>query len=357
MNPAQPPFRVSLLVIPEAMTFTLCGLYEVLISFGMLAAQDYALPREPPFRVEFLGLTRGLSPTATGLPIQVHASIGEVGRTDLVIIPSVLVQGGEWVKGRHPDIVRWLRAMHDNGATLCSACSGLLLLAETELLSGKEATMHWAYEQTFRRNFPDVQLRLEEILVTTGERQEFVMSGASMAWHDLVLYLIERYVGAASAQSIARFFGMRWHDDGQSPYISFTPSTAHGDAAIADAQVWLERNFSIGNPVDEMVRRSGIPERSFKRRFTQATGIAPIDYVQRLRVEYAKRRLEQSEAAIDEISWAVGYEDPAFFRKLFLRVTGVTPGVYRRKYRVPGPAQRAALTARRQAASLSSAAQ
>jgi transcriptional regulator GlxA family with amidase domain len=350
MKSQQAPYRVSLLVIPEAMTFTLNGLYEVLNSFGMLATHDYALPREPPFRVEIVGAKRGLSPTASGLPVLAQASVGEVAATDLVIIPSVIVQGGEWIKGRHPDVVQWLRAMHSGGATLCSACSGLMLLAETGLLSGKEATMHWAYEQTFRRNFPDVLLRLEEMLVTAGERQEFVMSGAAMAWHDLVLYLIERYVGAASSQSIARFFGMRWHDDGQSPYISFAPSTSHGDATVADAQGWLERNFSIANPVDEMVGRSGIPERTFKRRFTQATGVAPLDYVQRLRVEFAKRRLEQSDSAIDEISWAVGYEDLAFFRRLFTRVTGVPPGVYRRKYRVPSPVTRAALSARRSAA-------
>ena len=353
MKPPQAPYRVSLVVIPEAMTFTLNGLYEVFGSFGMLATHDHALPRQPPFRVENVGLNRGLSPAASGLPVQVHASIGEVAETDLVIIPSVLVAGGDWVTGRHPEVVQWLRTVHGRGATLCSACSGLLLLAETGLLSGKEATMHWAYEPTFRRNFPDVQLRPEEVLVTAGERQEFVMSGAAMVWHDLVLYLIERYVGAAAAQSIARFFAMRWHDDGQAPYISFAPSTGHGDAAVADAQVWLERNFSIANPVDEMVGRSGVPERTFKRRFTQATGIAPLDYVQRLRVEFAKRRLEQSDAAIDEISWAVGYEDPAFFRRLFARITGVAPGVYRRRYRVPGPAARAALSARREALSAS----
>jgi transcriptional regulator GlxA family with amidase domain len=292
-----------------------------------------------------VALARGPAPTASGLPIQAHAAIGEVARTDLVIIPSVMVEGGEWAKGRHPDVVEWLNRMHEKGATLCSACSGLLLLAETGLLSGREATMHWAYEQTFRRNFPDVRLRLEEILVTAGERQELVMSGAAMAWHDLVLYLIDRYVGTAAAQSIARFFAMRWHDDGQAPYIAFASPTGHGDAAVADAQAWLDRNFAVATPVDEMVRRSCVAERSFKRRFTQATGISPLDYVQRLRVEYAKRRLEQSDAPIDEVSWAVGYEDPAFFRRLFRRVTGVAPGAYRRKYRVPGSATRAAVAA------------
>jgi transcriptional regulator GlxA family with amidase domain len=339
MKPAQRPYRVSLVVIPEAMAYTLSGLYEVFGAIPLLSSHDYALPREPPFLVEMVALTRGLAPTASGLPVQAHAGIGEVAATDLVIIPSVMVQDGDWVTGRHPEVVRWLQAMHRNGATLCSACSGLLLLAETGLLSGKEATMHWAYEQTFRRNFPDVQLRLEEMLVTAGERQEFVMSGAAMAWHDLVLYLIERYVGAPSAQSIARFFAMRWHDDGQSPYIGFGPSTGHGDAAVANAQVWLERNFSVASPVDEMVRRSGVPERTFKRRFTQATGMAPLDYVQRLRIEFAKRRLEQSDATVEEISWAIGYEDPTFFRRLFRRTAGVSPAVYRRRYRVPAAGQ------------------
>jgi transcriptional regulator GlxA family with amidase domain len=342
MKPAQGPYRVSLLAIPEAMSYTLTGLYEVLSSFGMLSSFDQALPREPPFRVEMVALARGLTPTAAGLPVQAHAGIGEVASTDLVIIPSVMVAGGEWVTGRHGEVVRWLGAMHAGGATLCSACSGLMLLAETGLLAGREATMHWAYEQTFRRNFPDVQLRLEEMLVTAGERQELVMSGAAMSWHDLVLYLIERYVGTPSAQSIARFFAMRWHDDGQSPYIGFAAATGHGDAAVADAQAWLERHFSLANPVDEMVRRSGIPGRTFKRRFTDATRMAPLDYVQRLRIELAKRRLEQSDATVEEIAWAVGYEDPTFFRRLFRRTAGVSPAVYRRRYRVPGAARAAA---------------
>ncbi len=111
---------------------------------------------------------------------------------------------------------------------------------------------------------------------------------------------------------------------------------------MADAQVWLDRHFPVANPVEEMVKRSGIPERTFKRRFTVATGLAALDYVQRLRIEYAKRRLEQSDMPIDQISWGVGYEDPAFFRRLFRRVTGVSPAIYRRRYRVPGAAQAAA---------------
>ena len=193
------------------------------------------------------------------------------------------------------------------------------------------------------------------MLVTAGERQELVMSGRrhGLARDLPCSTLIERYVGAASAQSdrtVLRHALAR--TTGQSPYIGCSrPSATHGDAAgWRMRKGGLERNFSIANPVDEMVTQSGVPERTFKRRFTQATGMPPLDYVQRLRIEAAKRRLEQSDTAIEEIGWAVGYEDPASFRKLFRRVTGVAPGVYRRRYRVPGPSARAALSARRDAA-------
>jgi transcriptional regulator GlxA family with amidase domain len=226
--------------------------------------------------------------------------------------------------------------MHGQGALLCSACSGVFLLAETGLFDGQETTVHWGYAEAFAKTFPAVPLRPERVLVVSGEREQLVTSGASMSWHDLVLYLIARHVGAVAAQAVARVFALQWHHDGLAPYIVFHGRTDHGDAAIADAQSWLATHFAVGSPVDEMVRRSRLPERTFKRRFTEATGFAPIDYVQRLRIEDAKRRLERTDAPADEISWQVGYEDAAFFRRLFKRVTGITPGAYRRRFQVPG---------------------
>jgi transcriptional regulator GlxA family with amidase domain len=161
-----------------------------------------------------------------------------------------------------------------------------------------------------------------------------------MTWHDLVLYLIARHVGATAAQAVARMFALQWHHDGLAPYIVFQGRTDHGDAAIAEAQAWLATHFSVASPVEEMVRRSKLAERTFKRRFTEATGFSPIDYVQRLRIEDAKRRLERTDAPADEIGWKVGYEDAAFFRRLFKRVTGMTPGAYRRRFQVPAFARR-----------------
>jgi transcriptional regulator GlxA family with amidase domain len=327
--------HVSLVATPDAMLSTLTSIYDVLNCFELLGSFDDAVPNENPFQAEIVAPTQTQTITASGLPVAAHRTMDQVDHTDIVIIPSMIPERGEWNTGRYPKLVNWMSAMHTQGAMLCSACSGVLLLAETGLLDGRDATIHWAYARTFRRNFPNVRLRLEKILITTGDRQEFVMSGASASWHDLVLYLVARHVGPTATQAIAKFMLLQWHMDGQVPYISFETPTDHGDGAVLDVQEWLRDHFTVAAPVEEMVRRSGLAERSFKRRFTKATGYSPIAYVQHLRVEEAKRRLERTDAPIDEISWNVGYEDPAFFRRLFKRITTIPPGAYRRKFRLP----------------------
>ena len=327
--------RVCLVAIPEVMASTLMGLYDVLNSFNLLGTYSDALADRAHFEAEIVATTAGSLSSASGVTVQAQRSIQQIDSADVVIVPSIMVERGEWEQGRHPALVKWLGDMHAGGAQLCSTCSGVLLLAETGLLNGKDATVHWIYAPTFRRNFPNVRLRLDRALVAAGKHQEFLMSGASTSWHDLILYLIAQHAGPTAAQAVAKFFAFQWHADGLSPYVVFEPVTDHGDAAIHKAQSWLSRNFSVANPIEQAARSSGIPERSFKRRFKSATGHAPIDYVQRLRVEEAKRRLERTRAPVDEISWNVGYEDPAFFRRLFKRITGVTAGAYRRKFHIP----------------------
>ncbi len=330
------PLRVSLVVIPDAMVSSLSGIYDVFNCLPLLATFEETVPEQNPFRVELVGTTRAPTDTASGLPMPTERSLDEVDDADIVILPSVMVGDGEWVPGRYPAVVDWLARSHERGATLCSACSGVLLLAETGLLDGLDATIHWAYARTFRENFPAVRLRLEKVLVASGERDELVMSGASASWHDLVLYLVARTVGAGAAQAIAKFMLLQWHADGQAPYAVFQPPTDHRDAVVLDAQRWLETHFTVASPVEEMVARSGLAARTFKRRFKKATGHAPIAYVQNLRVEDAKRRLERTDEPIDEIGWKVGYAEPAFFRRLFKRLTGIPPGAYRRKFQIAG---------------------
>jgi transcriptional regulator GlxA family with amidase domain len=330
------PLRVSLLVLPDAGVGTLTGMFDALSSFPLLGTFDDAVPSTSPFAVELVGATREPQPTASGISLPVRRSIADPGRTDIAIVPSLFVPDGTWVQGRYPDLVDWLQRVHTEGALLCSACSGALLIAETGLLSGRSVTIHPAYARTFSDNYPGVDLRLDEVLIATGEREELVMSGASASWHDLVLYLVARHVGPTAAQALAKFLLLQWHTDGQAPYVPFNPPTDHGDAIVAEAQEWLRTGYAVAAPVTELVERSGLPGRTFKRRFARATGYSPIAYVQHIRVEEAKRRLERTSAPVDDISYAVGYEDPASFRRLFKRITGVPPGAYRRKLQLPG---------------------
>ncbi|WP_227369752.1 GlxA family transcriptional regulator [Halomonas sp. M20] len=329
-TPRSGPFRVSLVAIPDAVVSTLSGIYDVMNAFDMMASDGPA-----PFRIEIVGEVTGPLGLASGVPIEVQRPIDDIAATDIVIVPSILLQLDGWQRGRYPRLVEWLSAMHRDGAVLCSACSGLFLLAETGLFNGRDATVHYGYAREFAATYPTIPIHPERVLVITGRREELISSGASMTWHDLVLYLIARYTGAAAAQAIARFFALQWHQDGLAPYIVFEGRDDHGDSEILRAQRWLRDHFSVACPVEEMIKRSHLAERTFKRRFTLATGLAPLAYVQRLRIEEAKRRLERAQDPIDEIGWRVGYEDPAFFRRLFKRTTGLTPGAYRRHFRVP----------------------
>ena len=336
-NSAAPPrpLHVSIVVLPESMMSPVSGIYEVLAALHHFARYDAAIPSEARFRPEIVAPKPDLPSIATELSLRVQRTIAEVERTDIVIVPSMLVIDDVWKSGRYGELVAWIARMHAQGAELCSACSGIFLLAETMLWKNREATVHWGYATSFEKTHPQVKLRLQEALVISGDRGELVSSGASTAWHDLVLFLIARHVGPTAAQAIARFLLMQWHADGQGPYVVFSPPTNHGDALVSELQLWLEDNYAAPAAVEGLVKQSGLPERTLKRRFSRATGLAPLAYIQRLRIEEAKRRLERTDLPIDEISWTVGYEEPAFFRRLFKRITDITPGEYRRKFRVP----------------------
>lgn len=334
------PLHISLVAVPEASVSILLGLLDVLSSFKYLHtfsefADVVPSPDAAPFQVEIVGETAGQQLSAGNTPFEVHRSIAELRSTDIIIVPALIAEGRRWEKGRYPALVSWLLEMYGRGAILCSACSGLLILGETGLFDGRKSTIHFSYAKLFRELFPQIPLSPDQALIVTGDRMQFITSGASASWHDLALYLIARQVGPTAAQVVAKFFALQWHHDGLGAYMVFEGRTNHGDAAIVDAQSWLADHFSVADPVEEVVRRSGLAERTFNRRFSSATDYAPLAYVQQLRVADAKRRLERTDASVEEIGWRVGYEDPTFFRRLFKRLTGLTPGRYRKQFQVP----------------------
>ncbi|AOF90915.1 helix-turn-helix domain protein [Sinorhizobium sp. RAC02] len=271
----------------------------------------------------------------TGSRLRVTPQQGLVdGTADIVIICDIHLDPGMSPEGRWTQEIGWVRRHIEVDALVCSACSGAVLLAEAGLLDGTEAASHWIMADVFRDRYPAVKFRPERILCDSGRAGRLITTGGASSWQDLALYLIGRFCGAEEAARIARLFLIGDRGDGQLPFAAMVRPRQHGNAAIADVQTWLADNYATTNPVTAMVARSGMAERTFKRQFKAATGYAPVDYVQAMRIEEAKQMLETEPTAIEEIAVAVGYEDPTFFRKLFRRRVGVTPAQYRQRNRL-----------------------
>jgi transcriptional regulator GlxA family with amidase domain len=267
------------------------------------------------------------------VPVEPHCGIEAIDEAAVVVVCDMYTPIHEPPRGRYPRETAWLRKMHAGGALISSVCSGSLVLAEAGLLDGHEAAAHWAYGDLFRRCYPKVTMRADSVLCLSGEPEGIITAGAVTAWQDLALYLIARLCGQRQAVNTAKVFLLSGHEDGQLPYAAMTRRIDASDAVIGECQSWIAENYGETNPVQRMAEHSGLSPRTFARRFRAATGYQPIDYVQALRVEEAKQMLETDEGGVDEVAEAVGYDDPASFRRLFKRRAGLTPAAYRRKFR------------------------
>jgi transcriptional regulator GlxA family with amidase domain len=334
------PVSVKLLALAETTASILYSFYDLL---GMYE-QSWAKVTNAPFagasfEPSIVSPIEGLFRSPAGVPVVAHEALHGNAVPDVIIVPDLAIGIDQDPRGRWPEASAWLRRMHDGGATVCSVCTGSLLLADAGLLDGRIASTHWAYVDAFRRFFPQVKLQPERILCQGDKEGTIVTSGGPSSWEDLALYLIARYRGEADAIRAAKVFVLGDKSEGQLLYAALLQPKRHDDRVIADAQAWLADNYAEAS-VGDLVARSKLPERTFKRRFKAATGYTPIDYMQTLRTEEAKQLLETSSTPVDEVGAAVGYEDPTFFRRLFKRSTGVTPSRYRQRFRAVGQASR-----------------
>jgi transcriptional regulator GlxA family with amidase domain len=269
---------------------------------------------------------------ANGVPVRPDHDFSDCPRPDIVCIPDFFVAPGESVAGKYDPEAQWLRHMHSQGAMLASACTGAVLFGEAGLLSNCEATIHWAYVASLTNNYPGVKVKPHQSLVLSGEAQRIVMAGGGTSWQDLALYLIARFVGIKEANEVARVYMLQWHDQGQQPFASLLGFRQTSDVAINKCQDWAAFNYKTHSPVAAMIKLSGLPDRSFVRRFLKATGLTPLDYIHALRLEEAKQMLETSDLVVEAIANEVGYEDASFFGRLFRRKIGLTPAQYRLRF-------------------------
>jgi transcriptional regulator GlxA family with amidase domain len=333
------PLQTVVVGAPEVGAAGTMALLDVLSSVGRSWEVLHGRPPQPPvFAPRLLTLDGQPVSLRNGLALTPHGRLDQMPAPDIVIVPELLVSPAAPLPAHYAPVVDWLRATYASGALVTSVCSGVLLLAEAGLLDGEEATSHWAFCDVIARRFPQVRLRKERILVPTGPGHRIVTAGGASSWYDLLLYLVARFAGPDRARQAAKVFLIEAHADGQLPFAALTAKRQHEDRLIADAQLWLADGYASANPVREMVARSGLTERGFYARFKRATGMAPMDYVQVLRIEEAKHLLETTDLAVDEVAESVGYQEPASFRRLFRKAVGITASAYRRRNLLPAMA-------------------
>jgi transcriptional regulator GlxA family with amidase domain len=333
MGTVHTPVNVAILVFPETTASVTYGMYDLFMSAG----RDWGLvvegqPGPGSMRPRIVSARKGAFSAANGVHITPQATLDACADADIVCVPELAVSPYESLAGRFSEEIDWLRRSYARGATLATACSGAVLLAETGLLDGEEATTHWAYCEVLRSRHPAVKVRKERALVVSGEAQRLIMAGGGTSWQDLALYLIARFVSVESAMQVARINLIDWHTIGQQPFARLARSRQVDDALIARCQTWIADHYREPSPVAAMARMSGLAERSFMRRFQQATGMSPLEYVHTLRLEEAKQMLESGGQPIEAIANEVGYEDAGFFSRLFKREVQLTPAQYRRRF-------------------------
>ena len=320
--------EIGILAYEGSQAAAVLGMTDLLTSADGIARrrQSASEPR--------LGISHWTRANGDGAPVRVFSS--EPGRQavrpTVIVIPPGLGDPLPEAEARY--YANWLRSQHSQGSILCSICKGAFLLGETGLLAGRTVTTHWTYEEHLVSRFPDIHVNTDRLIIDDGD---ILTAGGVMAWIDLSLILIERYLGDTTMIETARVFLVDPPGREQSYYSSFSPRFTHGDDAILKVQHWLETSGGKDTILAVLADHAGLEPRTFMRRFQKATGHTAGEYIQRLRIEIARDLLQSSRQTVDAIAWKVHYSDPGSFRKIFTRIIGLTPAEYRQRFGTRSP--------------------
>ncbi len=319
--------QVTILGLYNSMATTVFGPMDILNQAGRLWNRLAGTPHTPLFEVTLASADGGAIRSVNRVEITPHCSIEQIAHTDLIIISSATYI--DKILELNPNLPGWIRQHYDKGAHVASICTGAFLLAETGLLDGRSATLHWGFADRFKARYPKVRLQHDRIFIDHGR---LYCSAGVTAGMDLSLYLVEKFCGRQAATQSAKTMVLAMDRESQAPFTCFLRGKDHTDPLVARAQHLLEKNAARAVDYDELAHTLKMSRRSLERRFRQAAGMTPLSYLQRLRVEKARQLLEEGIATFSEITYAVGYEDIAFFRKLFIRLTGLRPKEYQKKF-------------------------
>lgn len=317
--------HISILVPRGAILGSLEGSRQILTQVN-----DFFCARgaEPVFKVQLVGLAKETSLSSGLFTVHTDTIIDDVTHTDLIIIPA-LDGDLRLALEKNKAFVPWITTQYNNGAEVASLCLGAFLLAETGLLNGRQAATHWLAANDFRNMFPEVNLVTERII--TDENRIYT-SGGAFSYMNLILHIIEKYAGSDIAILAAKVFAIEIERETQSPFIIFQGQKSHEDEPIKKAQEFIEQNFEDRITVDQLASMLALGRRSLERRFKKATNNTVNEYIQRVKIEAAKKRFELSRKNVNEVMYDVGYSDSKAFRTTFKKITGLSPVEYRNKY-------------------------
>lgn len=284
--------------------------------------------RPPLFNVQLVGLTEDVKLNNSLFTVHTNKLLKDVHKTDLIFIPAL---SGDMAKAveLNSQAIPWIIEQYVKGAEVASLCVGAFLLASTGLLDGKKCSTHWGFANEFRSTFPLVEL-VDGSIIT--EDQGLYSSGGANSYWNLLLYLVEKYTDRDTAILASKYFAIDIDRESQAAFMKFRGQKGHEDNEILQAQVFIEDNYQDRISVDQLAGKFAIGKRSFERRFKKATNNTILEYVQRVKIEAAKRSFETSRKNITEVMFDVGYTDTKAFRTIFKKFTGLTPVEYRNKY-------------------------
>ncbi len=284
--------------------------------------------KTPLFDVELVGVKKEIKLNNGLFSVHTDRQINDVKKTDLVFIPALFGDMSIAISA-NKELVPWIVEQYDKGAEVASLCVGAFLLASTGLLNGKKCSTHWGFQNEFREMFPEVEL--VDGSIVTEEKRIYSSGGANSYWN-LLLHLVEKYTNRETAILASKYFAIDIDRNNQSAFAMFKGQKNHKDAAILKAQDYIEKNFHDRITINELAELSAMGRRSFERHFRQATNNTVLEYIQRVKIEAAKRQFETSRKNINEVMFDVGYTDTKAFRTIFKKITGLTPIEYRNKY-------------------------
>ena len=284
--------------------------------------------KSPLFHVQLVGAKKEVKLSNELFSVHPDSLVKDVKKTDLIFIPA-LSGDMKTALQANKELIPWIVDQYKNGAEVASLCIGAFLLASTGLLHGKKCSTHWKSYNEFREMFPDVELVDGSII--TEEHGIYSSGGANSYWN-LLLYLVEKYTDRDTAILASKYFQVDIDRESQSAFMLFEGQKGHEDEDILKAQAFIEKNYMEKITVDQLADLLSIGRRSFERRFKKATNNTVVEYIQRVKIEAAKRSFESSRKNINEVMFNVGYTDTKAFRTIFKKITGLTPIEYRNKY-------------------------